>query len=245
MYQWNTKWVNLDPEAGDTSQARKRFLQQKLDEMEMSGDSKLMSQDEIEELSTFDLGTDIDNAKLSVNDEIRQGVDEIMSDTSPAALEKSIEVDNLMLEYPGMGRELAKQIASDPNPDRKAQVIAMVEQTFELDKQGKTGEEIIDIFKQGTDRTKQANGGFNTITLDKNFTKIFEDASSKKLAARGEKQATREKRYRDLIASNKFPELNDFFKEKISTRVQANIGGSFTNRGTAKKSKYILPRLFS
>ena len=66
------------------------------------------------------------------------------------------------------------------------------------------------------------------ITLDKAFTKVFEDASSKKLAARDEKQATREKRYRELIASNKFPELNDFFREKITTRVQANIGGPFT-----------------
>jgi hypothetical protein len=64
-----------------------------------------------------------------------------------------------MKKYPGMGKELAEQIANDPDPDRKAQVIAMVEQTFELDKQGKTGEEIIDIFKKGTDRTKQATGG--------------------------------------------------------------------------------------
>jgi len=73
------------------------------------------------------------------------------ADLSPA--------EDLMKKYPGMSRELAEQIANDPNPERKAQVIAMVEQTFELNKQGKSGDEIIDIFKKGTDRTKQATGG--------------------------------------------------------------------------------------
>jgi len=150
---------NLDPVAGDTSPARKRFLEKKLEDMEMSGDTKLMNPGEVEELSTCDLGTDMDTAKLSVNDEIKKGVDEIMSDTSPAALKKSIEVDDLMLKYPGMSRELAKQIASDPDPARKAQVISMVEQTIKMGDEGMSGDEIIDIFKKGTDRTKQAKGG--------------------------------------------------------------------------------------
>jgi hypothetical protein len=114
---------------------------------------------EVEELSTFDLGTDIDSAKLSVNDEIKKGVDEIMSDTSPAALKKSIEVDDLMLEYPGMSRELAKQIANDPDPKRKADILSMVKQTIKMGDEGMSGDEIIDIFKKGTDRTKQAKGG--------------------------------------------------------------------------------------
>ena len=150
---------NLDPVAGDTSPARKRFLEKKLEDMRMSGDTKLMNPDEVEELSTFDLGTDIDSAKLSVNDEIKKGVADVMSDTSPAALKKSIEVDDLMLKYPGMSRELAKQIASDPDPARKAQVISMVEQTIKMGDEGMSGDEIIDIFKKGTDRTKQAKGG--------------------------------------------------------------------------------------
>jgi len=149
----------LDPVAGDKSPARKRFLEKKLEDAEMSGDKRLITQDEVEELSSFDLGTEMDNAKLSVNDEIKKGVDEIMSDTSPAALQKSIEVDNLMLEYPGMSRELAKQIANDPDPARKAQVISMVEQTIKMGDKGMSGDEIIDIFKKGTDRTKQAKGG--------------------------------------------------------------------------------------
>jgi len=139
----------LDPKAGDKSPARKRFLEKKLEDAEMSGDKRLITQDEVEELSSFDLGTEMDNAKFSVNDEIKKGVDEIMSDTSPAALQKSIEVDNLMLEYPGMSRELAKQIANDPDPARKAQVIAMVEQTIKMGNKGKSGDEIIKLFKSG------------------------------------------------------------------------------------------------
>jgi hypothetical protein len=103
----------------------------------------------------------IDNT--SVNKEIKEGVAEIMSDTSPAALKASIEIDNLMLKYPGMDKILARQIATDTNPKRKADVIAMVEQTFELDKQGKSGDEIIDIFKKGTDRTEQADGGITQL----------------------------------------------------------------------------------
>ena len=60
---------NLDPVAGDKSPARKRFLEKKLEEMEMSGDTRLMTRDEIEELSSFDLGTEMDKAVKKFNDE--------------------------------------------------------------------------------------------------------------------------------------------------------------------------------
>jgi hypothetical protein len=157
MYQ-QYKMGKLDPVAGDKSPARKRFLEQKLADMEASGDSRLMTREEIEELTFFDLGTKMDNAKLSVNDEIKQGVAEIMSDTSPAALQKSIEIDNLMLKYPGMDKNLAEQIATEINPRKKADIIAMVEQTFKMSEQGMSGDDIIQTFKN-TPRTKQASGG--------------------------------------------------------------------------------------
>ena len=100
-----------------------------------------------------------ENLLKNFNDEIKAGVDEIMSDTSPAALRKSIEVDNLMLEYPGLSRDFAKQIANDPDPKRKADMLAMVKQTVKMSEEGKSGSEIIDIFKKGTDRTEQSKGG--------------------------------------------------------------------------------------
>jgi hypothetical protein len=156
MYQ-QYKMGKLDPVAGDKSPARKRFLEQKLEEMEASGDPQLMTRDEIEELTFFDLGTEMDKTKLSINDEIKAGVDDVMRDTSPEGLAKSIEIDNLMLEYPGMTKDLADQIASS-SPTMKADMIAMVEQTFKMDKMGMSGDEIIDTFKN-TKRTKQASGG--------------------------------------------------------------------------------------
>jgi hypothetical protein len=163
------KMGKLDPVAGDKSQARKRFLEQKLADMEGSGDSKLMTRDEIEELSTFDLGTQMDEAakktlpkiddKLlkNYNKEIKEGVAKIMRDTSPEGLAKSIEVDDLMLKYPGMDKNLADQIASS-SPTMKADMIAMVEQTFKMDEMGMSGDDIIQTFKNTT-RTKQASGG--------------------------------------------------------------------------------------
>jgi len=102
-----------------------------------------------------------ENLLKDFNDEIRKGVDEIMSDTSPAALKKSIEVDNLMLEYPGLSRDFAKQIANDPNPKRKADMLAMVKQTIKMSEEGKSGSEIIDIFKK-TPRTEQSKGGISS-----------------------------------------------------------------------------------
>jgi len=98
---------------------------------------------------------------MDVNQKIKEGVASIMSDTSPAALQKSIEIDNLMLKYPGMDNALAETIATS-EPIKKADIIAMVEQTFKLSEQGKSGSEIIDIFKK-TPRTKQATGGLASI----------------------------------------------------------------------------------
>ena len=51
---------NLDPGPGEAN--RKRFLQNKFDEMEASGDNRLMTRDEVEELSSFDLQRDMDKA---------------------------------------------------------------------------------------------------------------------------------------------------------------------------------------
>ena len=151
------KMGKLDPEVGDKSPARKKFLQQKFDEMEGSGDRKLMTRDEIEELSTFDLGTEMDQMKpksIIPKDEYAN----YKNDFDKEILGMS-EEDILMKKYPGMGKELAEQIANDPDPQRKAHVISMVEQTMEMGKRGMSGDEIIQMFKKGTDRTKQASGG--------------------------------------------------------------------------------------
>ena len=70
MYR-DYKAGRLDPKPGEPN--RKRFLEKKLEEMELSGDKRLMTRDEIEALSSFDLGTEMDEAiKKSKQKDIKQ-----------------------------------------------------------------------------------------------------------------------------------------------------------------------------
>jgi len=129
---------NLDPVAGDKSPARKKFLQNKLDEMEMSGDKRLMTTDEIEELSSFDLGSEMDVAK--------------------SLAPKMVERLQLKQKYPGITDDLLDKILIDDNVQRKAEVIATMDEALKMMEKGKGSDEIIETFKNVT-RTKQAAGG--------------------------------------------------------------------------------------
>jgi len=127
----------LDPKPGE--KGRKEFLEQKLEEMEMSGDKKLMTRDEIEELSTYDLGEELDQLR--------------------GMAPKMAERFELQKKYPGIDDRLLTQIIDDPDPQRKAEALAVIDQAFELMKRGKSPDEVLEIMKKGTDRTKQAGGG--------------------------------------------------------------------------------------
>jgi hypothetical protein len=61
-----------------------------------------------------------------------------------------------------MDRPLAEQIATEINPRKKADIIAMVEQTIKMGEEGMSGDDIIQTFKN-TPRTKQATGGLASI----------------------------------------------------------------------------------
>ena len=128
---------NLDPVAGDKSPARKRFLEKKFEEMEASGDSRLMTRDEIEELSTFDLGTEMDNF-VSAEQKLRK-------------------------EFPGISDDLIKQILFDDNPQRIAEVKQTMREGLKMQEMGKGDDEILQILKN-IKRTKQANGGIIGLT---------------------------------------------------------------------------------
>jgi hypothetical protein len=147
MYQ-QYKMGKLDPVAGDKSPARKRFLEQKLEDMEGSGDKRLMTRDEIEELSTFDLGTEMDNFGLSSAEKKGKKLADSMSDA---------EID-LRDEFPGIEDRLIKQILTDDNPQRVAEVKQTMREALEMQNKGMSVDEIIKTFK-GTTRTKQAEGG--------------------------------------------------------------------------------------
>jgi hypothetical protein len=142
------KMGKLDPVAGDKSPGRKKFLQQKFDEMESSGDPKLMTRDEIEELTFFDMGTEMDNFGLSSAEKKGKKLADSMSDA---------EID-LRDEFPGIEDRLIKQILTDDNPQRVAEVKQTMREALEMQNKGMSVDEIIKTFK-GTTRTKQAEGG--------------------------------------------------------------------------------------
>ena len=131
----------LDPGPGE--KGRKEFLQSKMDEMEMSGDNKLMTPDEIDELSTFDIGTELEGLRsLGAN--------------------KMAERFELKQRFPGIDDELLTNIIEDPDPQHKAEVIATLEETFKMMQTGKGTDEIIDILEQGKKTRKDnAQGGLN------------------------------------------------------------------------------------
>ena len=125
------KMGKLDPVAGDKSPARKRFLQNKLDEAEASGDNRLITRDEMDELESFDLS--IDDIKMSPEDQLRK-------------------------EFPGIEDRLIKNILTDDNPQRIAEVKQTMREALEMQKKGMGSDDIITTFKN-TKRTKQATGG--------------------------------------------------------------------------------------
>jgi hypothetical protein len=85
-------------------------------------------------------------------------------DEMKAIAPKMAERFELKQKYPGIDDKLLTQIIDDPDPQRKAEVLATLDQAFELMRQGKSQEEVYDIMKQMTDRTKQASGGLSYLS---------------------------------------------------------------------------------
>ncbi len=131
---------NLDPGPGE--KGRKEFLQKKLDEVEASGDQRLMTVDEIEELSSLDSDSQMDVVKT----------------LAP----KMVERLQLKKKYPGITDDLLDKILIDDNMQRKAEVLATIDEAFRMLEKGKGTDEILDTMKNVT-RTKQADGGITRV----------------------------------------------------------------------------------
>ena len=126
----------LNPQPGE--KGRKEFLESKLEEMEMSGDKRLMTVDEIEELSNMDLEAEMNVAK--------------------SLAPKMVERFELKQKYPGITDELLDKILIDDNMQRKAEVVATIDEAFKMLEKGMGHDEVLDTLKNVT-RTKQAGGG--------------------------------------------------------------------------------------
>jgi len=152
MYQ-QYKAGRLDPKSGE--KGRKEFLQKKLDEAELSGESKLITRDEIDELD-----------ELNKTDPFSKNFDfegEVALQTELAQLKemgagKLAERFELKQKYPGITDDLLDKILIDDNPQRKAELLATLDEVFTMMRKGKGPDEILSMFKN-INRTKQADGG--------------------------------------------------------------------------------------
>jgi len=79
---------------------------------------------------------------------------------------KMAERFELKQKYPGLDDDLLTAIIDDPDPNNKAQVLGTLDQLMELQKQGKSPEEAVDIIKQTmfTGRKDNAQGGLNYLS---------------------------------------------------------------------------------
>lgn len=121
----------LDPKPGEPG--RKQFLEKKMEEMEMSGDKKLITQDEIDELMMLQT-----------------------EELAPQMTERM----QLKIKYPGITDDLIKKIMVDDNPQRKAELLATLDEAYQMVDKGMSSDEILNTIKN-TPRTKQADGGLN------------------------------------------------------------------------------------
>ena len=148
----------------------KKEIKKAVDDLIPSGDPKLdadMAVDNMLEDLNIDRDAidqyDILDAYGLAYDELKQPLLKQIQETKSLA-PKMTERFELKQKYPGIDDKLLTQIIDDPDPQRKAEVLATIDQAFELMKQGKSPDEVLDIMKQMTDRTKQAGGGLSYLS---------------------------------------------------------------------------------
>ena len=168
-------------------------------------------------------------------------IDEVES--TRALAPKMTERLEIKAKYPGIDDELVDKILIDDNPQRKAEVLATIDEAFRMMEKGKSTDEIIDTFKN-QNRTKQAMGtgpeGLSEIT--DLYDKIRINNIQKQKDAGDNKQM----RFRKLLSSNKFPEINTFLEaelneddEKVELDVRTNfaVGSSPFTPGQVAQRK--------
>ena len=94
---------------------------------------------------------------------INKSVDDMSIEESLTTLEglggtKMAERFKLKQKYPGITDDLVGKILIDDNPQRKAELLATLDEAFRMMEKGKGPDEVVEIFKNTT-RTKNAKGG--------------------------------------------------------------------------------------
>ena len=161
MYQ-QYKAGRLDPKPGE--KGREKFLEKKLEEAELSGESKLITRDEIQELEDLRIAREMKEYKPG--DAITsENFGNTVFAPDLRELKKARELAPQMVErlelkarYPGITDDLLDSILIDDNPQRKAEVLATLDEAFAMMRKGKGPDEVLRIIKD-MNRTKQADGG--------------------------------------------------------------------------------------
>jgi hypothetical protein len=174
-YYRQYKAGKLDPVAGEKSESRMKFLRKKAEEAEMTGDRRLITSDEMDELSDLESTylKDVDEAygiDTAIKKEMKQAMKEGVQKTnrmtelgldpsSSKDYDKFLEMESIKQKYGNViDDNLLQQILVDDNPQRKAEVLASIDEAIKMQQKGIAPEEIINIIKNTT-RTKQAEGG--------------------------------------------------------------------------------------
>jgi hypothetical protein len=174
-YYRQYKAGKLDPEPGENSQSRMRFLRKKAEEAEMTGDRRLITPDEMDELSDLESTylNDVDEAygiDTAIKKEMKQAMKEGVQKTnrmielgldpsSSKDYDKFLEMESIKQKYGNViDDNLLQKILVDDNPQRKAEVLASIDEAIKMQERGIGPEQILDIIKNTT-RTKQAKGG--------------------------------------------------------------------------------------
>jgi len=148
-YYGQYKAGKLNPEPGENSQSRMRFLRSKAEEAEVTGDRRLITPDEMDELSNLEsiYLKDVDEA-YGIDTAIKKQLKDFTSEKDLIKQKYGNVIDDNLLQ----------QILIDDNPQRKAEVLATIDEALKMQEKGIPYEEIINIIKNTT-RTKQAKGG--------------------------------------------------------------------------------------
>jgi len=165
----------LDPEPGENSQSRMRFLRKKAEDAELTGDRRLITSDEMDELSDLESTylKNVDEAygiDTAIKKEMKKAIEEGTQKTnrmtelgldpsSSKDYDKFLEMESIKQKYGNViDDNLLQQILVDDNPQRKAEVLASIDEAIKMQERGMGPEQILDIIKNTT-RTKQAEGG--------------------------------------------------------------------------------------
>jgi len=99
---------------------------------------------------------------VKTSDDFDGNTTSLIEELKSVGLNKNAERLELQQKYPGINDRLLTQIIEDPDPQRKAEVLATLDQSMLLMKEGKTADEAVDILKQETKgRKPNAQGGLN------------------------------------------------------------------------------------